>query len=654
MLMRAKKTYTIPVSSELQHTIGAFQDALDEGDQYQAQEHLHCMFMCLWKQKWKPTADNLIPCPTIRALALMTLHPDGHFAEPHHVMGLIAKWERCMRLAFVKEIIALSESAEEEEACSMLQPWFTEKSHCPFNSLRSLQHRASAIAKSTMGLGRVLWVDRVDWTSFLYQGTRISLDQMIKINRAIEDKLIDAWEGKVLLGLKVRVEYSNIVENLGNTDVGYSFLTDPRNDTFKQQDCLLLAILEDPVQYQNFVQLNPQTSAVIWNKSSLRLWLLHYGDFQKLALTRCEILAGGPGRSTEFTGMQQHNTEDRNTRSINILDTYVAIVRQYHKSSQLTGQDTFIPHALDGVMSDLIIQDLALAKPFAQFATHICVPDRPDIQELYRDYLFINNTQLFTVESITEVIKDHTVPVLGISLGIRDWCHVAIAFKQKLCTEAMELYEGSYSGDTISVRQAGHSRVLEDRMYGLSPDALLGVAEDLLPLFMASSTKWQTLHKAVPGEFCACSTYTPSRDLSLTDLPIGGLMLPYPEARSTHFDDLVNKGVIKLASPSKGSSSQDHDAIVDKVVDRLKPFLESLIKDSIQSAMQEIMNQPLLPNPHPAHALLVTGNPDEPIAQAHEQEEDDDNWESMFLDIPPLQPFRVRLYESRVIRKQSL
>ena len=271
MLMRAKKTYTIPLSSELQQTIGAFRDALDEGDQDQAQEHLHHVFMALWKQKWRPTADNLIPCPTIRALALITLYPDGHFAEPHQVTGLIAKWERCMRLAFVKEISALSESAEEEEACSMLQPWFTEKSLCPFNSLRSLQHRASAIAKSTMGLGRVLWVDRENWTTLLYQGTRISLDQMIEINKAIEDELINAWEGKVLLGLNVRVEYSNIVENLGNTNVGYSFLTDPRNDTFKQRDRLLLAILEDPVQSRNFVQVNPQTSAVIWNKSSLRL-----------------------------------------------------------------------------------------------------------------------------------------------------------------------------------------------------------------------------------------------------------------------------------------------------------------------------------------------------------------------------------------------
>jgi hypothetical protein len=501
MLMRTKKKYLIPLHNELERAIGRLAAALQDRDPDSIKAQLHQVLMGLWKHKWQPTAANSLPCPTIRALALITLRPDGHFAEPYQVTGLIAKWQRCIRLVFVKEISHMSKTMEEEDACKALQPWFTEKILSPFNSLRSLQHRASAIAKTTMGLGRVLWVDRINWTSLLYQGTSISLDQMIEVNCHMEDKLIEVWEQKVILGLQVKVKYGRLVENLSNTNVGYSFLTDPRNEPFKAQDLLLLAIVESEEQRSRFLQCNAKTGAVVWNKSALRRWLLDYSEYQRLALTRCEMLAGGPGRSTEFTSMQQHNTVDRNTRNIHILDNYIAIVRQYHKSAQLTGQDTFIPHALDGVMSDLLIQDLALAKPFAQFAAHLCFPDQPKIQEMYRDYLFVNNTQLFTVESMTEALKDYTLPVLGIPLGIRDWRHVAIAFKRKLCSEAMDLYEGAYTGDNIYVRQAGHSRALEDRLYGLSPDALLGAAEDLLPLFMAASTKWQILHKAVPGEF---------------------------------------------------------------------------------------------------------------------------------------------------------
>jgi len=501
MLMRPKKKYDIPLTADLQEALQLFEEFLQGGERDLAKDQLHNVFMALWKEKWKPTKDNAIPCPTIRALALMTLHSDGHFAEPKYVTSLISKWERAIRLAFVKEIKALSETMEEEEACRILQPWFTEKSLCPFNSLRSLQHRASSITKTTMALPKIVWVDRINWTTLLYEGTRISLPQIIAIMQEMEKDLIEAWENNVLLGLKVRVNYDKIFEDLSNTNVGYSFLTDPRNDMFKDQDHLLVAIMEDPVLQKRFLRFDEATGQLVWNKSALRVWLFEYSHFQKLALTRCELLAGGPGRSTEFTAMQQCNTENRSTRSINILDKYVTLVRLYHKTSELVGHDTFLPHALDGVLSDLLIQDLAIAKPFAQFAAHLCFPQQPDIQQLYHDYLFVNNTQLFVVQSISEVLKNYTTPVLGISLGISDWRHIAIAFKRKLCSEAIRLYNGEFSEDSVFARHAGHGKGLEDRIYGLSPDALLGASEDLIFLFMAASTKWQVIHEAVPGKF---------------------------------------------------------------------------------------------------------------------------------------------------------
>jgi hypothetical protein len=225
--------------------------------------------MALWKKKWKPTKDNAIPCPTIRALALMTLHLDGHFSEPKHITSLISKGERAIRLAFVKEIKALSETMKEEEACRILQPWFTEKSLCPFNSLRSLQHQASSISKTTMTLPKIVWVDRINWTTLLYEGTSISLQQIIGIIREMEKDLIEAWENNVLLGLKVRIEYDKIFEDLSNTDVGYSFLKDPCNDIFKDQDHLLVAIVKDPVLQKRFLQIDEATQQLVCNKSAL-------------------------------------------------------------------------------------------------------------------------------------------------------------------------------------------------------------------------------------------------------------------------------------------------------------------------------------------------------------------------------------------------
>ena len=102
------------------------------------------------------------------------------------------------------------------------------------------------------------------------------------------------------------------------------------------------------------------------------------------------------------------------------------------------------------------------------------------------------------------MFKKYTLQILGASLSLSDWRHIAIAFKRKHCTETLDLYEGHLAVDNVFVRQAGHSRITEDRVYGLSADALLGPSEDLIPRYMFASTKWQVLFKAVPGK---CYSY---------------------------------------------------------------------------------------------------------------------------------------------------
>src|SRR5215472_1394529 len=99
MLLRHSPTYQIPLTENLQRALGLFRSSLEQGLTEKAKEDLHSVLMALWKQRWRPTSDNLLPCPTIRALALFTLKQDGHFLEPINVTGIIAKWDWCLRLA---------------------------------------------------------------------------------------------------------------------------------------------------------------------------------------------------------------------------------------------------------------------------------------------------------------------------------------------------------------------------------------------------------------------------------------------------------------------------------------------------------------------------------------------------------------------------
>ncbi|KAG6369358.1 hypothetical protein JVT61DRAFT_15005 [Boletus reticuloceps] len=60
------------------------------------------------------------------------------------------------------------------------------------------------------------------------------------------------------------------------------------------------------------------------------------------------------------------------------------------KTTVLTRQDKLIPHSLDAVTSNILIQDLALAQLFTEIAACAYFLGQPQVVELYRDHLFVN------------------------------------------------------------------------------------------------------------------------------------------------------------------------------------------------------------------------------------------------------------------------
>lgn len=126
--------------------------------------------------------------------------------------------------------------------------------------------------------------------------------------------------------------------------------------------------------------------------------------------------------------------------------------------------------------------------------------------------------------------------------------------------------------DTVEARQATHSRKTEVRLYGLSADALSGVAEDVLPLYLDASTDWQIEAKAVPG----------------------GLGLSYQGARARSFDDLVKLGAISRASIQAETSTINEDKLVaallpvlkDQIMSQVSTTLSTIIEESVQRGVQ--------------------------------------------------------------------
>ncbi|KAG6825625.1 hypothetical protein H0H87_009015, partial [Tephrocybe sp. NHM501043] len=517
MLLQESAIIPYDFSHKIRKNITNLQTALTARDTSSSPAMVQALLLSIWTTQWLSDLDHPFPDPTTNCLALMMLELDGSFKHPKYTTGPIARFVYCMRMVFMAEIyrrVQKNSDRDYEDEVQRLEDWFTEKHHTTFNSLRSLQHRASSIAQGTMSLPQIWWLDRVNFRTMLYKGIRVEFDNILKVFIEMERVLVEQWH-TVLCGLKLYQKYGDLADDLTNAAVGYSFMSDARNPFSADRDVLCKAILDDSDLRRRFVRTEDMAGQPIWNQVALRQWLYDYAQFEGTLLVRCDMLGGSPGRGTELTAMTYKNIATTTHRNFVAFGKYIAMLVTYHKGTAMTGTEKLIPHALDGVSSDLIIQNLALARPFAELAVLICFPDKADIRQRYRDQLFVNNGKLFTTTEISSIMQTFTEPIVGHGLGVSAWRQISIAFKRKSCSALEDIVDAD-EGESVEALQATHTRRTENRLYGLSPDALTGVAEDILPLFLEASGNWQVLVKAVPG----------------------GLGLPYYKARCIHFDEL--------------------------------------------------------------------------------------------------------------------
>ncbi|KAG6819317.1 hypothetical protein H0H93_012993 [Arthromyces matolae] len=533
------------------------------------------LLIVLWTKMWSDKDDGLFADPTTNMLALMMLNADGSFKGAQETTKPIAQLEYCMRMCFMVEILKQSEQQKINvtEAAQSLEPWFIEKHESTFNSLRSLQHRASAIAMATMAPSRIYWKDRESFDSLLFEGNTIEFGNISKMFMELERESVEIWEQDILRGLGVHRRYSTIADDMTNTEVGYSFLSDPRNVFSTDRDCLFKAIMADKRLSREFITHFDATGAPVWNKVALRTWLVKYAQFEGLLLLRSLMIGGAPARITEITAMTYRNIPTTVHRNLMAFDQYIAILVMYHKGSEMSGLDKLIPHALDGVTADLVVQNLTIARPFAELASMICNPDDGHISAIYYNHLFVNNGRLFTTTDVTNIMKTYSLPTIGYAMGVQSWRHICIAFKRKRCPDLEEIIADDQV-ETVEAQQATHTRRVENMRYALSSDSLSGISEDVLPLFLDASTDWQLETRMVPG----------------------GLGLSYKEARSIHFIDLVKSGKIKERKRSKQPDmAVDLEALAEKLAPLLAQKLTSMLLPGISETIQGLLTTSVLP-----------------------------------------------------------
>ncbi|KAJ6553844.1 hypothetical protein B0H10DRAFT_2201885 [Mycena sp. CBHHK59/15] len=526
-LLRTSEHYSFPTSRRLTAALSAFQEA-----EYSINT-LHFVLMALWKAERSKTRDCKMPDPTMCFLMLQSVDTHGSFADPKQTTGLIARLCRCIQLAMVTEIHRLVEKGRRPsqiQAFEDISSFVIEKEMTTFSSLMSLQHYASALVFQSMSLPNIWWMDRENWEVLLYKGRRITLTQLGEIFDKLEAEIIDLWENKVLMGLKLHAKYKDLADNLTHAEPGSSFLDDPSNPFHALRTGLADAIFNDPELVQKFQTIDADGNEHV-NIIFCRQWMMSLAELEGLVMLAIDMISGAPPRGTELVSMLARNSLTR-LRNLRALGKFIAIIRQYDKTTNNTQADHLIPHAVSAVNADVLIQLHTFARPLAQetklkeieqFLSSIVFPLDKELVTSYAEMLFMDYGKVFTSDKLTLLMSKWSGPILGWEMKMSHWRQINIAWRRKLCGRAAEDIEADTAG-TVNALQSGHSWRTENQMYGRSPEAQLGVAEDLLHLFLLASTDWQKANKVVPG----------------------GLCLPYQDSTRAHYTSLVLDGTIKL------------------------------------------------------------------------------------------------------------
>ncbi|KAG6372831.1 hypothetical protein JVT61DRAFT_7249 [Boletus reticuloceps] len=311
-------------------------------------QQIHVVLMKLWTTHWRKMSNcpQSITDPTKAALALMTLNQDGSFKEPKDVTKIIAKLENCMDLTFLKEIGAQAAQAAhingditKVAACDVLQPWFNEKTYFTFAPLCNTGH---------LQLHMRPWV-------YHTSGGQTQRPGHPSISWAIPSPFLTYATGSRTRRMISSPFGRTRSYDPSNMDVGYSFLFNPKNACFQDCTCLVRAVIKGQGGFPRFLLQEEEDGKPICNHAAL----------QKLLLLCTKMLSGAPARGTELTAAIYCNTQTWLMHNLMVFRQHVTLLCQYSKTSGMTGHDKLIPHSLDAITSNILIQDLALARPFA-------------------------------------------------------------------------------------------------------------------------------------------------------------------------------------------------------------------------------------------------------------------------------------------------
>lgn len=178
-----------------------------------------------------------------------------------------------------------------------------------------------------------------------------------------------------------------------------------------------------------------------------------------------------------MTAMQMRVTAGQHMRNLSVIGHDLALTRLYSKTRGVTGMDKMAPTALDGFTSGLMLMDLTVGRPFAEFVIRQCYPDKLHLQRAAHNNVFLSTDGIPTSALLSDAMGELTLSALGFPITLLPYRHAGIALRRKLCPfQKPENFLGDDElGDQVGAAQTGHSVRVEGMHYAVTALSKVGV-----------------------------------------------------------------------------------------------------------------------------------------------------------------------------------
>ena len=497
------------------------------------QQSIHKLFLTLIEQNLPSSSFD---SPLLHFVGCLGIDKQwGSFRQPGTFTPILAGFVYCIRIIAIYETYQIDRTSIDNQVLSTFRDfhrlYLTSNSEYPFGDIINLLGYGIKCC-SDISNPIIQWSPDCD--SVHYHGKQLEIQrvgtmirELVNIAYSLGMKFF-AWE---------KTDYTNIPlstihDELGNRQIGYSFLTDPQNSVILNPRRILHRLLSKSGTHTSLFASSNKSSSKAQRQLVVQEEfekLLQVGEiFLEILLVLSHLACGQPPRGTELLSILVCNTATHQ-RHLFVINGELAIITNYNKSQSVVGKGTLILRTFPECLSRLWICYLAFTKPVLAFAEntlhhqlnsssnadlvfsksiafHTLPIYRQTTPPTINNLLFHSRHRVWKTDKLSKLLSYYGLEFLSFeSLSVSVYRHLAISIFRKRIRHAqlVEDMDQERASISIATRQAGHSRTTSRRYYAIEIAEFNLLDYETLNLFQQTSQAWHQhfgLDKHIPHE----------------------------------------------------------------------------------------------------------------------------------------------------------